>query len=176
MKWEKVEQMPASSRSPVGPGDLQLMKEIELMFLGQYQHSLDDKGRLTIPSRYRELLGEGAFITQGFDRNLMVLPADKWQQVYDHINTMSLTDPSTRLLRRMIFSNAYPAEVDRAGRILVPQGLRQFLGLNGEASVVGQGEYFEIWSPANWAEQMGAIQDVDANTARFTAFNLTTQK
>lgn len=152
------------------------MKELELMFLGQYQHSLDDKGRLTIPSRYRELLGEGAFITQGFDRNLMVLPADKWQQVYDHITAMNLTDPATRLLRRMIFSNAYPAEVDKAGRILVPQSLRQFLALNGEASVIGQGEYFEIWSPGNWAEQLGAIQDVDANTARFTAFNLTTQK
>jgi MraZ protein len=146
------------------------------MFLGQFQHSLDDKGRLTIPSRFRELLGEGAFITQGFDRNLMVLPADKWQQVYDHINTMSLTDPSARLLRRVIYSNAYPVEVDKAGRILVPQGLRQFLGLNGEASVVGQGEFFEIWSPASWGEQMGTIQDADANAARFSAFNLTTQK
>jgi MraZ protein len=67
-------------------------------------------------------------------------------------------------------------EVDKAGRILVPQGLRQFLGLNGEASVVGQGEFFEIWSPASWGEQMGTIQDADANAARFSAFNLTTQK
>jgi transcriptional regulator MraZ len=146
------------------------------MFLGQFQHSLDDKGRLTIPSRFRELLGEGAFITQGFDRNLMVLPSDKWQQVYDHINAMSITDPSTRLLRRIIFSNAYPAEVDKAGRILVPQNLRQFLGLNGEASVVGQGEYFEIWSPAIWGDQVGEIQDAEANAVRFAAFNLTTQK
>ena len=146
------------------------------MFLGQYQHSLDDKGRLTIPSRFRELLGEGAVITQGFDRNLMVMPADKFQQVYDRINSMSLTDPTVRSLRRMMYANAYPADVDKAGRILVPQGLRQFLGLNGEASVIGQGDYFEVWSPATWAEQMASIQDAETNTARYSVFNLSTQK
>jgi len=146
------------------------------MFLGQYQHSLDDKGRLTIPARFRELLDQGAYITQGFDKNLMVMSPPAFEQVYARITSVSLTDPSARLLRRLIFSNAYPVEVDKAGRILVPQSLRQFLGLEGEAVVVGQGEYFEIWLPADWNQQVKNLQDADANAHRFSAFNLAAEK
>jgi len=142
------------------------------MFLGQYQHSLDDKGRLTIPVAFRDALGEGAFIPQGFDRNLMVMTADYFQKVYERINTMSITDPSARLLRRLILASAYQVEVDKAGRILLPQSLRQFLALNGEAMVAGQGEYFEIWTPAEWGRQVQTLQDAEANAQRFQALNL----
>jgi MraZ protein len=76
------------------------------MFLGQFQHNLDDKGRLMIPARYRELLAAGAYITQGFDRCLMVMTDLHFRQVYDRINSMNPTDTSTRLLRRLILSNA----------------------------------------------------------------------
>ncbi len=146
------------------------------MFLGQYQHSLDDKGRLTIPVRFRELLSEGAYITQGFDKNLMVMTAEAFEQVLERITSISLTDPTARLLRRLIFSNAYQVEVDKAGRILVPQHSRQFLNLEGEATVVGQGEYFEIWLPADWDQQVKNLQDTDANAHRFSAFNLAADK
>jgi MraZ protein len=144
------------------------------MFLGQYQHSLDDKGRLTIPAAFRDALGEGAFVSQGFDRNLMVMTAAYFQQVYARINAMSITDPAARLLRRLLLSSAYQVEVDRAGRILLPQNLRQFLALNGEAMVVGQGEYFEIWTPGEWAHQMQTLQDTEANAGRFQALDLST--
>ena len=97
------------------------------MFLGQYQHNLDEKGRLMIPARYRELLAAGAFITQGFDRCLMVMTSLYFQQVYDRINAMNLADPTARLLRRLILSNAYSVEIDKVGRILVPQNLRQVI-------------------------------------------------
>ncbi len=144
------------------------------MFLGQYQHSLDDKGRLTIPARFRDLLDKGAYVTQGFDRNLMVMTGAYFQQVYDRVSAMNLTDPSTRLLRRLIFSTAYPVEVDRSGRILLPQSLRQYISLNGDAVIVGQGEYFEVWSPPIWSEQLSQMQDADANTQRFSALDLST--
>lgn len=144
------------------------------MFLGQYQHSLDDKGRLTIPAAFRDGVGEGAYISQGFDRNLMVMTAAYFQQVYERINAMSLTDPAARLLRRLLLSTAYQVEVDKAGRILVPQNLRQFLGINGEAMVIGQGEYFEVWTPAEWARQMQTLQDAEANAQRFQALDLST--
>jgi MraZ protein len=144
------------------------------MFLGQYQHSLDEKGRLTIPAAFRDALGEGAFISQGFDRNLMVMTADYFQKVYDRINAMSLTDPAARLLRRLILSSAYQVEVDKAGRILLPQNLRQFLSLNGEAMLVGQGEYFEIWTPIEWGRQMQTLQDAEANAQRFQTLDLST--
>jgi MraZ protein len=146
------------------------------MFLGQYQHALDEKGRLTIPAAFRDGVGEGAFISQGFDRNLMVMTAAYFQQVYERINAMSITDPAARLLRRLLLSSAYQVEVDKAGRILVPQNLRQFLGINGEAIVVGQGEYFEIWTPTEWAHQLQTLQDAEANSQRFAALNLATEK
>ena len=145
------------------------------MFLGQFQHNLDEKGRLMIPARFRELLAAGAFITQGFDKCLMVMTDVYFKQVYDRISAMNITDPTARLLRRLILSNAYPVDVDKIGRILVPQNLRQVIALNGEAIVAGQGEYFEIWTPAAWSEQMAQLQDTEANNHRFSTLDLSKQ-
>ncbi len=142
------------------------------MFLGHFQHSLDEKGRLMIPARYRELLAAGAFITQGFDKCLMVMTEVYFKQVYDRINAMNLADPTARLLRRLILSNAYPVEVDKVGRILVPQNLRQVIALESEAIVAGQGEYFEVWTPAAWNEQMSQLQDIETNNQRFATLDL----
>ena len=143
------------------------------MFLGQFQHNLDDKGRLMIPARFRELLEGGAYITQGFDKCLMVMTEAYFKQVYERIEAMNLADPTARLLRRLILSNAYPIEVDKVGRILVPQNLRTFLEIaSGELIVAGQGEYFEVWTPATWGEQMALLQDVEANNARFSTLDL----
>ena len=104
----------------------------------------------------------------------MVMTSAYFQQVYERINAMSITDPAARLLRRLLLSSAYQVEVDRAGRILLPQNLRQFLALNGEAIVVGQGEYFEIWTPTEWSRQMQTLQDAEANAGRFQALDLST--
>jgi MraZ protein len=143
------------------------------MFLGQFQHNLDDKGRLMIPARYRDLLAAGAFVTQGFDRCLMVMTESHFNEVYTLINSLNMADPSARQLRRMILSNAYQVEVDKVGRILIPQNLREFLGVvNGELIVAGQGEYFEVWAPAGWRSQMDSLQDVEANAQRFATLNL----
>jgi MraZ protein len=147
------------------------------MFLGHFQHNLDDKGRLMIPARFRELLEGGAFITQGFDKCLMVMTEAYFKQVYERIEAMNLADPTARLLRRLILSNAYPVEADKVGRILMPQNLRAFLGIeNGELIVAGQGEYFEVWTPALWSEQMTQVQDTEANNARFSTLDLSKSK
>ncbi|MEO8354650.1 MAG: division/cell wall cluster transcriptional repressor MraZ [Chloroflexota bacterium] len=142
------------------------------MFLGQFQHNLDDKGRLMIPARYRDLLAAGAFITQGFDRCLMVMTDAYFQDVYARLNGMNMADPTARMLRRLILSNAYAVDVDKVGRILVPQNLREFLGvLSGELVVAGQGDYFEVWTPAEWNLQMDRLQDVEANEQRFATLD-----
>ena len=142
------------------------------MFLGHFQHNLDDKGRLMIPARFRELLAAGAFITQGFDKCLMVMTDVYFKEVYDRISAMNLADPTARLLRRLILSNAYPVEADRVGRILIPQNLRQVIMLDGEAIVAGQGEYFEVWTPAAWDAQMAQLQDLETNDQRFAMLDL----
>lgn len=168
--WEKVV---GSGKSAGTPGVHQLKGIIAQMFLGQFQHNLDDKGRLMIPARYRELLAAGAFITQGFDKCLMVMTDAYFKQVYDRIIGMNPTDPTARLLRRLILSNAYAVEVDKVGRVLVPQNLREFLGIaSGELTVAGQGEYFEVWTPAEWKAQMDKLQDVEANEQRFATLDL----
>ncbi len=146
------------------------------MFLGQYQHSLDDKGRLMIPARFREMLDSGgAYITQGFDKCLMVMTEAYFKEVYDRLNAMNLTDPTARLLRRLILSNAYPVEVDKVGRILVPGNLRQVINLQSEATIAGQGEYFEVWTPDDWAAQVTQLNDTEANNQRFATLDLSSK-
>jgi transcriptional regulator MraZ len=144
------------------------------MFLNQYHHSFDDKGRLTIPAKFRTL-PEGAFVTQGLDKNLMVLPPDAFQVIYERLMTMSLTEPSARLLRRAILGNALQVTLDNAGRILISQNLREFAGLQGEVVFVGQGDYFEIWSSAEWQEQVAQVNDTENNSKRFATLDLRTR-
>lgn len=146
--------------------------ELEIMFLGQYEHTIDEKGRLTIPSRYRELLDGGAYITRGFDQNLMVLTAASFDAISEKIHITSVTDADARALKRWIFSNATWVEVDKAGRILIPQWLRANAALETTAIVVGAGEYFEIWSPSEWQQEQDRSQDVENTSKRFSAFNV----
>jgi MraZ protein len=142
------------------------------MFLGRYEHSIDEKGRLTIPARYRELLADGAYVSQGFDHNLIVHPVASFEVMSNRINQLAFTDPVARQLKRYIFSTAERCEIDKAGRILLPQFLRDMANLDGSVIIVGAGAYFEIWSQSNWALQDEALQDTDAATQRFAALNL----
>jgi MraZ protein len=149
------------------------MQKVERMFLGQFYHNLDDKGRLTVPARFRDLLvPEGAYIMQGFDHNLVVLPSRSFESLSHRINSMSMTDPMARLLRRLLFSSADRVDVDRAGRILIPQFLRDANGLQNSVVVVGNGDYFEIWSPEEWALQTEQLQDAQSNAHRFAELDL----
>jgi MraZ protein len=146
------------------------------MFLGEYRHSIDSKDRLTVPARFRELMNEGAFIVRGFDRNLMVLTPKAFESLSQNMGQMSITDPLTRKLRRLIIGSASRLEIDKAGRILIPEFLGQLAGLssNKEAVLVGQGNYFEIWSSQDWTLQQEALADPEANSERFKVLDLST--
>ena len=146
--------------------------KIEQMFLGQYTHSIDPKGRLSVPARFRELLEAGAYITQGFEKNLMVLTAAAFERLSARVNEMSLTDPNARQLKRLLFATADRVEVDGSGRIRIPQFLREVSGLNGEAMIVGAGDYFEIWSSQAWQPKAAELQDTEANAQRFATLEL----
>ncbi len=146
--------------------------ELELMFLGQYEHTIDTKGRMTIPVKFRELLVEGAFVTVGFDNNLMVLTAEIFNSLYERINAMSITNENARSLRRLMFSQAVQVEVDKAGRILLPQYLRDRINLESQATVIGVGGYFEIWNPETWAPQSEALFNGETNAQRYETLDL----
>lgn len=143
------------------------------MFLGQYHHIIDNKGRLTIPARFRDLLVmEGAYIIQGFDGNLTILTAKSFQALYTKINQKSITDPSARRLRRFIFSHGDQVEIDKLGRILIPPKLRQNADLNNEVVLVGNGDNIEIWSSEKWSDQEAILQQIDERTKEYMNLDL----
>jgi MraZ protein len=165
--WEKVVHCGS-------PGDRRsaFKAEIEQMFLGQYTHSLDGKGRLIVPARFREDIQGSIYLTQGFDENLRMLPEETFQSIYNRVTEMSSTDPTARQLRRLIFSSAQKVDLDNNGRILVPKYLREVANLASEAIIVGVGESIEIWSPDAWEKQNLILQDADANAKRFAALDV----
>lgn len=144
------------------------------MFLGKYEHSFDEKGRIAIPTRFRELLEGSAYLSQGFDNNLIAWRIADFEHIYQQVNSLSFTDPNARMLKRLIFANATRVESDRVGRILVPQFLREVAHLeSNNAIIIGAGNNFEIWSPAEWEKQNAQLQDNDSNAQRFAALNIT---
>lgn len=127
------------------------------MFLGEYEHNLDDKGRLAIPSRFREELGEGVVITRGFDRCLMGFPRAAWEQLSERVSSLALGQGEARTLRRLLFSGATDAVLDRQGRILIPQNLREYAGLGDQVIVAGLNTHFEIWSTESWNDVLSSL-------------------
>lgn len=123
------------------------LEKVELMFTGQHDHNIDEKNRITFPVRFRELVSDGAFIIRGFDDNLVVMTASRFNALAEKINALSFGDPDARELQRFLFGNASEIEFDKSGRFIIPQNLREFAHLDGEATVVGAGEKIEIWSP-----------------------------
>jgi MraZ protein len=142
------------------------------MFLGQFAHSLDAKGRLTIPVRFRPALATGAYVTQGFDRSLVVYTTESFERLAAQANKLTTTDPEARAVRRVLFGGATEVTLDSAGRILLPEFLRQYAGIESDAVLVGAGEYFEIWGAASWSGEERSLTDSESNARRFSAFDL----
>ena len=121
------------------------------MFLGEYSHNIDEKGRLTLPARWREELGQRVVVTRGMEPCLFVFPAAKFETFLNEINTVGMTAADARGLSRFFSSKATDDELDKQGRVSLPQNLRDFGGLNGEVMVVGAFDHIELWSPAKYA-------------------------
>jgi MraZ protein len=129
------------------------------MFLGEYTHNIDEKGRLTIPAKFRGLLAAGLVVTRGFDQNLMIFPLDGWQDMAENIIARPLGDVDVRTFRRRVFSGAVDLIPDRQGRIVVPVYLRDFAGINGEVVVAGMYNYVEVWSVDTWQAMKDTIEN-----------------
>jgi MraZ protein len=142
------------------------------MFLGQFEHTIDEKGRITFPSRFRELLSEGAYVTLGFDQNLVVMTTSRWTLLYARINGMNSANPDIRNLRRFMFSHAAKIDFDSAGRFIIPPVLREAAHLNDAAMVVGVGDDIEIWAPELWTEQDKVLENPEVSAKRFETLDL----
>lgn len=130
------------------------------MFLGTHHPKLDDKGRLTLPARFRDSLGVGVVITKGQDRSLVVWPAEEFNEYASRIREASRSDAKARAYSRVFFSSAFDQEPDRQGRITLPPVLRDYAGLDDSAGcvVVGNHSTLEIWNPRTWEDYL-AQQD-----------------
>ena len=120
------------------------------MFLGEYSHTIDEKGRLTFPAKFRSELKEGVVVTRGIDKCLFAFPMSEWQKLSQQVSSLPITDSSAREFRRLMFSGAVDATLDKQGRMLIPQYLREYAGLDGDAIVAGLSTHMEIWSPEAW--------------------------
>ncbi len=120
------------------------------MFLGEYTHTIDDKGRLTIPAKYRGMLAAGMVVTRGLNRNLMAFDMEGWQELAARVKSLPWSDPSTREFRRRVFSGAVDLVPDRQGRILLPPYLREFAEIETEVVITGMLDHLEIWSSESW--------------------------
>lgn len=134
------------------------------MFIGEYQHSIDDKGRIVLPSKFRADLAHGCVVTKGQEGCLYVLPAEEWQAMATEVSRLPLTDKRGRTWGRVFFGSSEELTVDRQGRVAIPGALRQWAGLEKEAAVVGVNTRIELWEPTAWQAYLADGEDEYVNT------------
>jgi len=143
------------------------------VFLGQYTHTLDAKGRLTVPARFRSELASGMVITRGFQNCLAVYPQEEWHTVAERMRQMPSTSTEAMAIGRLLFSQASEANLDSAGRILIPAFLRHAADIDQEAVVAGMNARFEIWNPDRWRERLEQdLADMDTTLAQVARMGL----
>ena len=120
------------------------------MFIGEYQHTLDTKGRIIIPSKFREELGEEFVMTKGLDNCLFVYPKKEWAILEEKLKTLPLTNRDARAFIRFFFAGASEGVLDKQGRVLIPSNLREHSKLDKDAVVIGVSTRMEIWSKEEW--------------------------
>ena len=146
------------------------------MFYGRFEHNIDKKGRMTVPSNYREQTsGDLVCVTKGLDGNLMAYSKDKFDIIADSINSQSITDPLLRSMRREILGGSAELTYDTVGRILIPTHLRKFAGIEEKVVIIGVGDSFEIWAPERLDAEENANNDPKANAERWAMFNINTR-
>ena len=122
------------------------------MFIGEYQHALDVKNRMIVPSKLREELGSKFVITKGLDGCLYAYPQSEWKNLEDKLKTLPLSNRDARAFVRFFFSGACEIEMDKQGRGLIPQNLKEYAGIEKEIVSIGALTRVEIWSKEKWTE------------------------
>ena len=129
------------------------------MFMGEYNHSVDAKGRLIVPSKFREQLGNEFVVTKGLDGCLFVYSQEEWKRIEESLREKPLTSKDARKFMRFFFAGAANCEVDKQGRILIPSVLREFASLQKDVVFVGVGSRIEIWSKESWNDSISNYDD-----------------
>jgi len=130
------------------------------VFTGEFHHALDGKGRVIVPSRLREGLGDSFVITRGLDHCLFAYPNSEWVRLEQKMKQLPITRKDSRAFMRLFFSGAIEVEADKQGRVLIPQNLREYAGIDKDIIFIGVSSRVEIWSKLAWKEYFG---EADSN-------------
>ena len=130
------------------------------MFMGEYNHTIDAKGRVIVPSKFRETLGEEFVVTKGLDGCLFVYDNSEWAAFEEKLKSLPITNKDARAFVRFFLAGAASVEVDKQGRILLPGSLREFADLQKDVVLIGVGSRIEIWSRERW-EDTASFEDMD---------------
>ncbi|HEX3032087.1 MAG TPA: division/cell wall cluster transcriptional repressor MraZ [Bacillota bacterium] len=136
------------------------------MFMGEYQHTIDPKGRLIVPAKFREGLGEQFIATRGLDKCLFVYPMEEWKILEQKLKTLPLTQADARSFVRFFFSGATECELDKQGRILIPANLREYGQLDKDVVFVGIASRVEIWAKERWDDYSSQAEENFDETAQ----------
>jgi MraZ protein len=120
------------------------------VFTGEYRHSVDEKGRIAVPVRFRSELAGGALVSKWIDGCLAIFPRPAWDALAERAAGLPVTDAGARTFQRFLFGTAFEFALDSQGRLVVPAVLREFAALEGETVVVGSRDHLELWSPTRW--------------------------
>ncbi len=142
------------------------------MFLGEFVHTLDGKGRLTIPAKFRADVDTSLVVTRGMDRCLAMFPMDEWEQLSSRVSDLPMTDRRARAFRRFLFASASKVSPDKQGRVLIPPRLREYAGLDGEVVVAGLNNYIEIWSTEAWQGERERVEGDDLDVEGLAALGI----
>ena len=137
----------------------------DYMFMGEYLHSIDTKGRIIVPSKFRDELGASFVVTRGLDKCLFAYPMDEWKVLEEKLKKLPLTKKDARAFTRFFFSGAVECEVDKQGRINIPQGLRKYAGLEKECNVIGVSNRIEFWASDSWEDYVTDSEESFAELA-----------
>ncbi|MDE2817777.1 MAG: division/cell wall cluster transcriptional repressor MraZ [Chloroflexota bacterium] len=120
------------------------------LFLGEFQHTVDQKGRLAIPAKFRDELADGAVVTRGFDKCLVIYPRNEWEALAEKVSRLPQTQPNVRTLSRLLYSGAVDLSLDSQGRTILPQFLREYAGIDANVAVIGLYQRIEVWCLKDW--------------------------
>ncbi|GAB2543016.1 division/cell wall cluster transcriptional repressor MraZ [Gracilibacillus alcaliphilus] len=135
------------------------------MFMGEYQHNIDTKGRIIVPAKFREGLGEQFVITRGLDQCLFAYPMDEWRQLEEKLKKLPLTKKDARAFTRFFFSGAVECELDKQGRINIPAPLRKYADIEKECAVIGVSNRVEFWAEDKWNDFVDVSEESFAEIA-----------
>ncbi len=133
------------------------------MFYGEYRHNIDTKGRLFIPAKLREKLGEEFIFSRGLDKCICIYPMEEWKRFTEKLETLQIA--KERHVRRYFYTGAYEGAIDAQGRVTVSQLYREFAGLDKEVVIVGNCTHLELWSAAGWEEEQSLMSSEEVTNA-----------